>query len=62
LRTSGAGKINSFHGIMPNPANDPDVSHHLLGLAHFNCSICPAHDAMTLRGDWLVAPSRVFAF
>jgi hypothetical protein len=61
LRMSGAGKANSFSGIAPQPRVIWARAYRIPGSAHFHCSLCPAHDVASMRGDCHVAPSRVFA-
>jgi hypothetical protein len=61
LRMSGAGKANSFNGTMPKPRAIRARAYRIPRLAHFHCSLCSADDEASLRGDWHVAPSRVFA-
>jgi hypothetical protein len=56
----GAGKADVSLEIMHDPRMIRARAHCLLGLVHFNCSLCLAHDETTLRGDWFVAPHKGF--
>jgi hypothetical protein len=55
------GKANSFNVITPNPQVIWVWAHRIPGSTHFCRSLCLAHDEASLRGDWHVASSRVFA-
>jgi hypothetical protein len=54
------GKTDDSLKITHNSWTIRARAHCLLGSAHFNCSLCPAHDETTLRGDWFVAPRKGF--
>jgi hypothetical protein len=56
---AGRGKVGRFLEIACNPQMIRVRAHCLLGLAHFTCSLCPAHDETALRGNWSVAPCKV---
>jgi hypothetical protein len=56
----GTGKTDGSLKITHNLRTILARAHCLLGSAHFNCNLCPAHDETTLRGDWFVAACKSF--
>jgi hypothetical protein len=57
---SGAGKTDGSLKITLSPWEIQVRAQRLLGSAHFHCSLFPAHDEMTLQGDWFVALRKGF--
>jgi hypothetical protein len=51
-------KDRRFLEIARNPRTIRARAHRLLGLAHFTCGLCPAHDETILWGNRFAAPCK----